>query len=134
MKQFRFYSEGMAPTSRKKYLSTACKNLPTLFTAAHIKPGMFSASIVKRLIAAQHGTMVLVKSMRYGFGNGRIWIQTIDKDANKIRLSKIAKEVRDLKKKLKRLSKTNQVIKYLAYLKKIAKIKDRRFYPIIEFK
>jgi hypothetical protein len=134
MKQFRFYSEGMAPASRKKYLSAACKNLPTLFTVAHIKPGMFSASVVKRLIAAQHGTKVLVKSMRYGFGNGRIWVEIIDKDSNRIRLSKIAKEVRELKKKLKRLSKTNQVIKYLTYLKKIAKIKDRRFYPIIEFK
>lgn len=119
MKYFRFFSEGMAPNSRKKYLSPACKSLPHIFTVADIKPGMFSPYLIKRLMSAQHGTRIIV--LRIGpWRHAKIGVQAIDKDAHKLSMSRRSKRIRALKKKLKLLS--NDVNKYLEQLHLLSKV------------
>ena len=119
MKYFRFFSEGMAPNSRKKYLNPACKNLPTLFSMSDIKPGMFSPYLIKRLASAQHGTRIIV--LRIGpWRHAKIGVQAIDKDAHKLSMSRRSKRIKALKKKLKSLS--NDVNKYLEQLHLLSKI------------
>jgi hypothetical protein len=123
MKYFRFFSEGMAPNSRKKYLNPACKNLPTLFSMSDIKPGMFSPYLIKRLASAQHGTRIIV--LRIGpWRHAKIGVQAIDKDAHKLNMSRRSKRIRALKKKLKSISNDpdNCVTKYLEHLHLLSKI------------
>jgi hypothetical protein len=123
MKQFRFRSYGMAPSSMKKFLPTPCATLPSPFTLKDIKSGSFSPSIMKRLKSAQHGTTIKVKTIWRG---GDIWIKVIDKEAHKAAMKKKMAKIKDIKSSLKVCFKTgthaNEVKSCFQLLMKLEKI------------
>lgn len=118
MKKFRFFTYGMAPSSRKNFLSS-CKGLSHIFTVADILPGMFSPSLTKRLMAAKkHGTKIVLRRWR----NAVAGVVVVDKEQHKLDMGKMRKEVKSLKKKLQVLSESNDVKLYLKYTQQLKKL------------
>lgn len=124
MKKFRFFSSGIAPTSRKNYLSPACKQLQNLFTVADIKPGMFSDSITKKLVhAKKHGTKIILRKWR----SVEIGVVVVDKEDQKKDLDKRKKLIKQIKKKLKSLSASSDIVSYLKYLSQLGKVSGNNY-------
>ncbi len=128
MKKFRFFSSGIAPHSRKRWLPPQCVNLPNLFELKDIPPGTFSPSIMKRLEHAKmDGTEIVLKRWR---GRIEIGVKVVDKEArqkaNKTRTAKI----KELKSSLKHVFRHNEVKSCLRLLLKLAKVMgDRNMFP-----
>lgn len=120
MIKFKFYQDCCGPALRKHHLPDS-KYLPTIFTLADIKPGMFSPSVMKRLRSAKKdGSKIVVKTGRRN-GNGWVnysWefgLQVINEEDRKLQQAKINK----LKSEIIKLSKTQEVQLFFELAKKL---------------
>jgi len=119
MKKFRFFSYGMAPQSRKTYLSKACRHLPHIFTEADSKPGMFSPSLEKRLRQAKkHGTEIVLRRWR----GSMVGVKVINKEDHALDMKKRRLKINALRKKLKHLLSASDVQSFLKLIRKLGKI------------
>jgi hypothetical protein len=119
MKRFRFISEGIAPQTRKSWLSQAASSLPHIFTDADIKPGMFSPSLEKRLRQAKkHGTKIVLRRHRWQM----VGVQVVNKEDHKVDMKKRNSKIRSLRKELNWLTSNAYVKLFVKDIKELAHI------------